>query len=109
MVLKLENINPEQSKPSVSLPPLQYLVAILFEAVKITFSALDKPSTEIGLISFETTISSFFRKVWMVNRVPTAKSFLICGFNFSNSEMLILYFLESPYLVSLGKTVWKTS
>ena len=53
--LKVENINPEQSKPALVVPPPLYLVPMCCDAFAIKNSALDIFSGESSSTSFWTT------------------------------------------------------
>ena len=57
--LKVENINPEQSKPALVVPPPLYLVPMCCEAFAIKNSALDMFSGESSSTSFGLLTISF--------------------------------------------------
>jgi len=69
----------------------------------LVLTACDFGVSSFTLVS-ATVLNSGFPAITNFN--PTGKSLTIAGFNRSNSCMVIPYFLEIPYLVSLGSMIW---
>src|SRR5574343_313020 len=70
----------------------------------LVLTAGDFGVSSFTLLVSTTGLTSGFPETTNFN--PTGNSFTMAGFNRSNSCMVMPYFLEMPYFVSLGSIMW---